>query len=396
MIAYLDCTATGVSGDKFVGALISTGFGVNDLRGALAPIGLADAVTVIERRTGGVVAHSIEVACDGSQPLRTWPEVRDLVQAAEVPAEVLARATDIVAAIAQAEARVHGVTLEEVHFHEVGAYDTVVDAIGAALGVHALEIDALVCSPIAVGSGTVTTAHGELPVPAPATAILLEGAPVIAGAAAGELTTPTGAAIIRTLATSFGPIPPMRLKAVGRGAGSRDLGTPNVVQLLVGEPLVVQEPPPGSEPVVLLETNVDHLSPEALAFACDRILEAGALDVWQTPIVMKKGRAAYLVSVLASPGCVADLASAIIRETGSLGVRVHPTERFATWRSTVELETSLGPARFKVWQVDGHTDIRVEHDDAARLARQTSAPIHEVAARLEAEAREKTAREGKR
>ncbi|MCL4078271.1 nickel pincer cofactor biosynthesis protein LarC [Coriobacteriia bacterium Es71-Z0120] len=396
MIAYLDCAATGVSGDKFVGALLSAGFDERELRRALAPIGLADAVTVVERKTGGVVALGIEVACDDAPPLRTWPEVRDLVQAAGAPSEVLARATDIVAAIAHAEARVHGVALEEVHFHEVGACDTIVDALGAALGMHALGIDALVCSPIAVGSGTVRAAHGELPVPAPATALLLAGAPVVAGAAAGELTTPTGAAIVRTLAASFGAVPPMRLAAVGRGAGSRDLGVPNLVQLLVGEPLAPKELPPGTEPVVLLETNVDHLSPEALAFACERILEAGALDVWQTPIVMKKGRAAYLLSALASPEAAAELAAAIVRETGTLGVRVCPTERFAAWRSTVELHTSLGSARFKVWRSGEREGIRVEHDDAARIARETDAPLGDVIPRLESEARDALAREQKR
>lgn len=396
MIAYLDCAATGISGDKFVGALISAGCDERDLRSALAPIGLAEAVTVVERRTGGVVALGIDVACDGSRPLRTWPEVRDVVQAADAPAEVIAKATDIVRAIAQSEARVHGVPLEEVHFHEVGACDTIVDALGAALGVHTLGIDALVCSPIAVGSGTVRAAHGELPVPAPATAVLLEGVPVVAGAATGELTTPTGAAIVRTLAASFGTVPPMHLAAVGRGAGSRDLGVPNLVQLLVGEPLAPEEPPSGTEPVVLLETNVDHLSPEALAFACERILGAGALDVWQTPIVMKKGRAAYLLSALASPEAVAELAAAIVRETGTLGVRICPTERFAAWRSTVELQTSLGSARFKVWRASDREGVRVEHDDAARIARETDAPLRDVIARLESEARDALAREQKR
>ncbi|MBC7265556.1 MAG: nickel pincer cofactor biosynthesis protein LarC [Coriobacteriia bacterium] len=386
MIAYLDCAATGVSGDKFLGALLAAGFDERDLRRALAPIGLAGAVRVVERATRGVTALGVEVACDGSQPLRAWLEVRDLVRAADAPASVLARAESIVAAIAEAEARVHGVAVEEVHFHEVGACDTIVDAIGAALGIHALGIETLVCSPVAVGSGSVRTAHGVLPVPAPATALLLEGAPIVAGAAAGELTTPTGAAIVRTLAASFGPVPPMRLAAVGRGAGSRDVGTPNIVQLLVGEPLHADREPPGAERVVLLETNVDHLSAETLAFACERILEAGALDVWQTPIVMKKGRAAYLLSALATPQTAADLAAAIIRETGSLGVRVCPTERYAAWRTTVEVETSLGSARFKVWRAGEHTGLRVEHDDAARIARETGAPLDEVVERLEREA----------
>lgn len=395
MIAYLDCAASGVSGDKFVGALIAAGFDERDLRRALAPVGLARAVKVVERDAGGVRALGIEVDCDGSLPLRTWPQVRDLIRAANAPEDVLERAQAIVAAIAEAEARVHGVPIEEVHFHEIGACDTIVDSIGAALGVHALGIETLVCSPVAVGSGEIHSSHGVLPVPAPATALLLEGVPVVAGAAAGELTTPTGAAIVRTLAASFGSLPAMRLAATGRGAGSRDLGTPNLVQVLVGEPLVSPSAPPGTEPVVLLETNVDHLSPEALAFACDRIFEAGALDVWQTPIVMKKGRAAYLLSALADPETAAALAAVIVRETGSLGVRIHPTERYTVWRSTVEMETSLGTARFKAWRAGDREGIRVEHDDAARIARETHLPLQAVVERLEQDARERGAREKK-
>ncbi|MDI6712562.1 MAG: nickel pincer cofactor biosynthesis protein LarC [Anaerosomatales bacterium] len=388
MIAYLDCAATGVSGDKILGALIAVGFRIDDLRTALAPLGLADAVTVVERRTGGIAATGIEVAEAAALPLRTWPELRDAVRAADAPEPARAAAERVLLALAEAEAQVHGVPLEEVHFHEVGAADTVVDVLGAALGLHALGIEELVCSPIAVGGGTVAAAHGVLPVPAPATALLLRGLPIVPGAASGELTTPTGAAIVRTLAASFGEPPPMRVTSVGLGAGTRDLGVPNVAQLLVGEPLLPQPAPEGAERVTLLETNVDHLSPEALAFACERLLEAGALDVWQTPIVMKKGRAAYLLSVLAEPAAAADLARTIIHETGSLGVRVVPTERFVAWRTVVELETPLGRARFKVWRARDRTGCRVEHEDAARIARERGLPIAEIARRLEAEAAE--------
>lgn len=386
MIAYLDCAATGISGDKFLGALIAAGFEVDDLRAALAPLGLADAVAVVERRSGGIAAAGVEVAEKPDLPLRTWPELRDAVRSADAPEPARAAAERVLLALAEAEARAHGVRLAEVHFHEVGAADTVVDVLGAALGLHALGIDALACSPVAVGSGTVATSHGVLPVPAPAAALLLEGLPIVPGAAAGELTTPTGAAIVRALATSFGSLPPMRMTAIGLGAGARDLGVPNVAQLLVGEPLTPQPVPDGAERVTLLETNVDHLSPETLAFACERLLEAGALDVWQTPIVMKKGRAAYLLSVLAEPAAAAGLARAVIRETGSLGVRVVPVERVVAWRRIVEIDTPLGRARFKVWRAGDREGCRVEHDDAARIARERGLPIAEAVRALESEA----------
>lgn len=383
MIAYLDCAATGISGDKLLGALIAAGFQVDDLRTALTPLGLSDAIAAIERQTGGVTAAGVEVAEKPDLPLRTWPELRDAIRAADAPERVREAAERVLLALAEAEAQVHGVPLEEVHFHEVGAADTVVDVLGAALGLHALGIEELVCSPVAVGSGTVAAAHGVLPIPAPATALLLRGLPVVPGAATGELTTPTGAAIVRTLAASFGEPPPMRVTGVGLGAGTRDLGVPNVAQLLVGEPIAPQPAPDGTERVTLLETNVDHLSPETLAYACDRLLEAGALDVWQAPIVMKKGRAAYLLSVLAEPAAAADIARTIIRETGSLGVRVVPAERFVAWRTVVELETPLDRARFKVWRAGDRTGCRVEHDDAARIARERGLPIAEAARALE-------------
>ncbi len=378
MIAYLDCAATGISGDKLLGALLAAGFRIDDLRTALAPLRLADAVTIVKRRTGGLAAVGVEVAEKPGLPLRTLPELRDAVRAADAPEPARAAAERILLALAEAEAQVHGVPLEEVHFHEVGAADTVVDVLGAALGLHALGVEELVCSPIAVGSGTVAAAHGVLPIPAPATALLLRGLPVVPGAATGELTTPTGAAIVRTLAASFGEPPPMRVTGAGLGAGTRDLGVPNVAQLLVGEPMAPQPAPDGTERVTLLETNVDHLSPETLAYACERLLEAGALDVWQTPIVMKKGRAAYLLSALAEPVTAADIARTIIRETGSLGVRVVPAERFVAWRTVVELDTPLGRARFKVWRAGDRTGCRVEHDDAARIARERGLPIMAV------------------
>ncbi len=273
---------------------------------------------------------------------------------------------------------------EDVHFHEIGAADTIADILGVSLALYHLGVLDLVTSPVAVGSGTVMTEHGELPVPAPATALLLRGMPVVPGTAPGELTTPTGAALLATFATGFGTLPPMTLRRVGVGCGTRDLGTPNVCRLLLGEPM-----PPASdaEDVVVLETNIDHLTPEELAVASERLRQAGALDVWQTPIVMKKGRAATLLTALAPAADAARLADRVIAETGTLGVRLMPAARRLVERDVAEVETSLGTARFKTaYLPDGTRALRVESDDAARIAASRNLPVDEAARILERDA----------
>lgn len=384
MIGYLDCS-TGISGDKFLGALIGAGFSPNALRAGLAPLGLADAVTVDERRSHGVTGIGIAVADVAREQTRTWAGIRELIAGADIPREVRARSLAALSALAQAEADVHGVAVEQVHFHEIGAADTIVDVVGVALGVAALGIERIISSPVALGAGTVETAHGILPVPAPATALLLEGMTVAGGGIDGELTTPTGAALVREFVSAFGPIPAMTVTTSGTGVGTRDIGAPNIARLLLGdEPAASQ--PAGAEEIVVLQSNIDHVSPEHAAHAAEMLLDAGALDVWQTPIVMKKGRAALMMSVMTTPASAAGLAARLIAETGTLGVRVDPTERYVAPRQVVTLETPLGSARFKVWTDDRGRHARVEHDDAARIAREHSMAIGEVTRVLEAEA----------
>jgi hypothetical protein len=229
--------------------------------------------------------------------------------------------------------------------------------------------------------------------PAPATARLLTGLPCYGGGVPGELTTPTGAALVRTFADAFGPIPAMTVRSVGSGAGTRDIGVANVARLLVGEPPETSPAAPSDvsgvtlEEIVVLETNIDHLSPEALAHAAERVLAAGALDVWQTPIVMKKGRSAVLLSALSLSDEAAAIAARIVAETGSLGVRIAPTRRYAVPREMVVIETSFGPVRVKTWELDGARSVRAEHDDVARIAASRALPHDEVAASIAAEAR---------
>ncbi len=386
MIAYLDCS-TGISGDKFLGALMGAGFTPEQLRGALAPLGLGDAVEVVAMRSHGIAATGIRVTDVPDSRLRTWADIRSMLAEAALPAAVRDAALRAFGLLAEAEAGVHGVPVDEVHFHEIGAADTIVDIVGVTAALHALRIERLTCTPIALGSGTVATSHGMLPVPAPATAALLEGVPVYGGDIAGELTTPTGAALVHAFATGFGPLPEMTVRATGIGCGTRDIGTPNIARLLLGDS---PEPLPagtGAEEVALLESNVDHLSAEHVAYAAERLLEAGALDVWQTPIVMKKGRAAVTLSVLTTSASAASLADRLMAETGSLGVRVRPVERYVAEREIVEVDTSLGRVAAKMWRLGERRGVRAEFEDVARIALETGRPASEIAAVLAEEAR---------
>ncbi|MHB1340564.1 MAG: nickel pincer cofactor biosynthesis protein LarC [Coriobacteriia bacterium] len=385
MIAYLDCS-TGISGDKFLGALIGAGFAVEALKEGLTPLGLADAVRVMERPSRGVVGIGLDVTNVPTERTRTWAGIQDLIGGSTIPERVRARSLAALGALAEAEASVHGVPVAEVHFHEIGAADTIVDVVGVALGLDALGIERVIASPVALGYGTVSTSHGLLPVPAPATALLLGGIPVVSGAIESELTTPTGAALIREFVSSFGEMPAMVVRSIGVGVGTRDIGAANVARILVGE-AAGSDRPDGVEEIVVLQSNIDHVSPEHVAYAAQTLLDAGALDVWQTPIVMKKGRAAVSLSVLATPGTAPALASLMIAETGTLGVRVDPTERFVTPREARTIATSLGDVRFKLWTDERGEHLRAEHDDVARIARERALPIGEVTETLEADAR---------
>lgn len=394
MIAHLDCS-TGISGDKFLGALIDAGFDRDRLGSALGPLGIPSEDVLIERTIScSIAAVTVRLsseADDAVPPVRHLAEIRDLIAKAELADAVAERALSVFQLLAESESRVHGVGVEEVHFHEIGADDTILDVVGVALGLADLGIDHLVCTPIAVGAGTVTCSHGVLPIPAPATAQLLLGVPTVPGPSlasnqpAGELTTPTGAALVRFFASEFGPMPPMVPRAIGYGAGTRDLGFPNVARIVVGESADVggvvgsdEGEMVRSEVVTVLETNLDHLTPEQLAFAAEELLNDGALDVWQTPIVMKKGRAAVLLSVLCEPSAADTLASRVHELTGTLGVRRSDVTRSVLPREERSISTRYGPVRVKIARVGGEDRPRPEHEEIARIARETGSSIFEI------------------
>lgn len=394
MIAWLDASS-GISGDKFLGALIDAGLDPAAATAALESVIPGEGTVTTEpvmRR--GIAGLHVEVAEMRPQPSRSWLEIRELLAESSLAAEVRDRAIAVFEALSRAEASVHGIAQDEVHFHEVGAVDSIADVVGVCAGLVELGIERLVCSPVAVGSGTVETSHGALPVPAPATARLLVGLPVTAGESTGELTTPTGAALVGVLADDFGPMPAMTIEAVGHGAGARDTEAANVARLVLGrpsdhtwsasgEPGETSDRDPWRGPgmthdrVVVLRAVVDHVSAEHLSFALDRLLAAGARDAWLTPIVMKKGRPGAEITVLANEPDSGRLAAELMRHTGTLGVRVQAIDRLVADRECIVVETEFGPVRVK--RGPGAT-ARPEYDDCARIARERDITLDEVEA----------------
>lgn len=401
MIAYLDC-ASGISGDKFLGALLDAGaadgsFTLEHLNAALASLGLGSVQATAERvLRGGISGLHLTIPAEENAPHRHWDGIRTMIEGADLPEGARARALRAFEALARAEAAVHGTEPERVHFHEVGAADSIADIVGVSLGLELLGIGELVCSTIAVGTGTTgAAAHGILPIPAPATLELLAGAPIEAGASSGELTTPTGAVLVRVNATAFGALPAMVPARIGYGAGTRETqGIPNIARIIVGHPLHELEPATRLdaatelEPVVLLETTIDHIAPEQVAFAAEELRAAGALDVWQTPAAMKKGRLGIELVVLARPEDAEELAAKVHDLTGSLGVRRTSLARSVLERRVLEAEGPWGAFRVKVSGHGPSRRIRPEHDDIARIARATGLHYGEVARRLREIAKE--------
>ncbi|MDR2713942.1 MAG: nickel pincer cofactor biosynthesis protein LarC [Coriobacteriales bacterium] len=381
--------STGASGDKILGALLE----VCEAMGAarfedLERLGKALVPNVRIMRTqvvrSSIAATSLEIA-EPEAPVRHWGEIRELIETATksgvLPATAGARALAAFELVALAEAAVHDQPLEQVHFHEVGAADSILDIVGSCFLFDALAPEAVYATPLALGFGSFECAHGTLPVPAPATARIIEGLPVYAGAIEGELTTPTGAALIRSFVTHFEPLPCVAVQKVGYGAGSRKFaGAANVVRLLLGKRVsdtadVLDSPKAAlfaREGCVLLETNIDHRSPEALSYICEELLDSGALDVWQEAITMKKGRLAVKLCVLCHPSASALLAQSIITKTGSLGVRQRFVERLVAPRHCITLDTPYGSVPFKLARFadngEGEVWIRPEHDAVRDLA----------------------------
>jgi pyridinium-3,5-bisthiocarboxylic acid mononucleotide nickel chelatase len=371
-IAWFHCFS-GIAGDMALGALVDAGADLDavcEVLGRLPVNGWS--LHAEDTMRGGIGATRVVVAADDTTVVRTYAHITGLLDEARLPDRIRDRSHAIFGAIAKVESRLHRRNLEQVHFHEVGSIDAIVDVVGVATALELLGVDDVASSPVATGIGMIRAAHGLLPNPAPAVVELLAGAPTHGVDLPVELTTPTGAGILAALATSWGPMPAMTITASGFGAGTRDLDAlPNLTQVVIG---TAGGAAATGQPVVLLEANVDDTTGETLAHALAVLLDAGAHDAWITPIVMKKGRPAYTVSVLADTALAGQLARVLATETGSLGVRGTTIERWPSPRTFDEVEVHGLPVRVKI----GAGRVKVEHDDAARAARRTGLPLREV------------------
>lgn len=378
MILYLDCFS-GLSGDMALGMLVDLGVEPRSLREGLAELGLDGyrlEVRQESRRGLRGTRVSVEVDSMAEQPRRGLAEIEALLAGSGLAEGVRRRAAAVFRRLARAEARVHGQPTQAVHFHEVGAVDSIVDVVGTLLGLELLGVRQVYASAVPLGSGMVRASHGPLPLPAPATLELLAevGAPTRPSPAEVELLTPTGAALLAELARFEQPA--MRVERVGYGLGARDLPWPNAARAWLGQPL--EESGTYEEEVVVLETNVDDMTPQQAGYIMERLLEAGALDVFYVPAQMKKSRPGLLLGVIASPGTARGLAEVLLRETPTLGVRLRRTSRLVAPRWVEEVQSPLGPARVKVKRLGAERSLTPEYEDAARLARAHRLPLDEV------------------
>jgi uncharacterized protein (TIGR00299 family) protein len=393
-LAYFDCFS-GISGDMTLGALVDAGCAVEHLRAELRGLEVPGWELRAEKVwKNGMAATYVKVNTEDQSKHRSLGAIREILQKSQLAPVVRERAGAIFQKLGEAEARVHDVPLEKVHFHEVGAVDAIVDIVGACIGFHALGIDRFACSPLNVGGGTAKMAHGVLPVPAPATANLLQGKPTYSNGVQKELVTPTGAAIVATLCDSFGPQPAMSVSAIGYGAGTADLeGQPNVVRIMVGE--VVEDrrgreegAPAGvpvlegfDEEIAVIEANLDDMNPQIYGYFLEKALGAGALDVYTTPVQMKKNRPGTLLTVLGKPQDTNALMSLIFAETTTFGVRTYRAQRRVLPREWVHVGTEFGEVRIKVSRVNGRIlHVAPEFEDCRKLAVEKNVPLQRVIA----------------
>lgn len=378
--AYFDCFS-GISGNMVLGALADLGLDLERLKSELGRLpvgGYGLQAAVVSKQ--GIRAVYVEVVPAGPDPPRTLGDIRGLIERSGLDEGLKRRAEDIFTRLAAAEAKVHGRELEAVHLHEVGATDTLVDVLGSLIGLAALGVEEVRCSPLNLGRGLVQCRHGRLPVPAPITAELLRGVPAYAGEDEGELTTPTGAAIATGLAVAFGSMPLMRVEGVGYGAGRLDLRAPNALRVFVGEGGAAGGATgAASEVLTVLETNIDDMNPQFYDHVMDRLLGAGALDVFLAPVQMKKNRPGVLLSAICRRESADGLAALILRETTTLGVRVTETRRVYLPRAGGAVDTRFGRIRTKVAaRSDGASTMTPEYDDCRRAAREHNVPLSAV------------------
>jgi pyridinium-3,5-bisthiocarboxylic acid mononucleotide nickel chelatase len=383
-VAWFHCFS-GIAGDMALGSLVDAGADLEEVRHLLQPIAMGEwSVTAEAVLRGGIAATHIEVHATEDGVVRTYANITGLIEGAGLPDRVRQRALATFAGLAEVEGRLHHRNPAQVHFHEVGGVDAIVDIVGTCAALELMDIDRVETSAVATGTGMVRSSHGLLPNPSPAAVELLAGVPTYGRDVTVELTTPTGAALVKALAAAHGPLPAMTVEASGFGAGRRELeDMPNCTQVVIGEASDTSAKglPPTAQPLVLLETNIDDATGETLAHAVDALLRAGANDAWLTPATMKKGRPGHVLSVMADVALVDQLRRLIQDETGSLGVRATAVSRWASPRRTEVVEVDGMPVRVKI----SPGRAKAEHDDVASLAVLRHLPLREASRRAEAE-----------
>lgn len=384
-VAYFDCFS-GISGNMILGALIDLGLDIEELRAELSNLPL-QGYQLEARRVAkqGISAIYVDVVAHGDEAEkgRKLKDILNLIDQSEINEEVKGLSKQIFVRLGEAEAKIHNQDLTSVHFQEIGAIDTLIDILGSLIGLKLLGIERVSCSPLNVGKGLVRCSHGLLPIPAPITAELLKGLPVYATDVEGELTTPTGAAIITSIATHFGDMPSLRIQKVGYGAGKMDLAIPNLLRVFVGEAME-QAKDYTTEGVTVLETNIDDMNPQFYDHIMESLLQAGALDVFLTPVQMKKNRPGTLLSVITPKGQVEELLNILFKESTTLGVRVSETRRLSLPRSFHVIKTKFGEIRVKVAH-RGNSIIKMapEYEDCKKAAKDYQVPLSQVYAEVQ-------------
>jgi uncharacterized protein (TIGR00299 family) protein len=383
-IAFFDCFS-GISGNMALGALLDCGLSLDAFRSELQKIPVRGyRLDSVEVRKAGLRGLLVDVRVEEKQPARHLSDIEAIIRSSALPPRVCERGLLVFRRLAEAEARVHGEPVEKIHFHEVGAVDAIVDVLGTAVALEMLGVDAVYASALHIGAGSVQTAHGLLPVPAPATAELLRGIPVYGRDVEAELVTPTGAAILAALASGFGDAPAMRIASTGYGAGTRDLAWANLLRVTIGD--AVEESPSSrdrvpalAERVLVVEANIDDMNPEWYEYAIDRLFEAGALDVFLVPIQMKHNRPAVTFTMMVEESKLDSALGILFAETTTIGVRIHPVEREKLDREIIAVETPYGLVQVKVARRAGRVmNVAPEHRDCQRIAREKNVPLKEV------------------
>ena len=386
-IAYFD-TISGISGDMTLGAFLSAGVPLEQLLSELSKLKLTGfELTARHLQRNGITATKVDVVIS-EQPSyrRHLSDIKTIIEQSSLSSRVKEQATKIFMEVAVAEARIHNSTIEKVHFHEVGAIDSLIDIVGTAICLECLNIDRVFSSPVRIGSGgSVNTEHGIMPIPTPATVEILKGYPVVLTDLPFELTTPTGAAIIKALSAGTLTFELLNVQSVGYGAGTQELpGLPNLLRVIVGD----LEQQRARDEVVTIETNIDDMNPEILPYVIEKLMNAGAFDAFLVPIIMKKGRPASLLSVLVERSRLDLMLAILFTETSTLGVRIHQVERRKLERSQRQVHTSLGTVSAKSVMIDGREKLIPEFEECKRLATEKSIPLIEVYKILEQEFRQ--------